>query len=111
MVSLSVAPGQASARVGDADVGYGYPNYQNAVACVQQLIDDSPAPAWATVDHLFGPQTYNAIIVFQQWANSMGWDTGGVDGVVGPRTGTALLHSFYDPSWDDYCWNYLPTTY
>lgn len=102
--------GSAHAAVGADWVGWGETNHPHAVWCVQQLIDDSPAPAYAYPDGKFGQQTYTAIQEFQTWAQGQGWDTGGTDGVVGPSTGEVLLDSFPD-GYDNYCYSYLPTMY
>ncbi|MFR0359527.1 peptidoglycan-binding domain-containing protein [Streptomyces sediminimaris] len=82
----------ASASTTAGWIGYGYANTHDGVVCVQEAIDNSPAPAHVTVDGAFGPQTYSGIKTFQQWWNQTGESPRlSVDGVVGPQTGDQML--------------------
>lgn len=60
-----------------------------AVREVQQLLN-TVTGAGLAVDGAFGPRTDAAVRNFQSWCQSNGIDTGGVDGIVGPRTWQVL---------------------
>jgi peptidoglycan hydrolase-like protein with peptidoglycan-binding domain len=84
--------GTAGATTTAGWIGYGYANTHNGVTCVQDAIENSPAPAHVTVDGVFGSATYAGIKAFQQWWDQTGWDPKlSVDGVVGPETGDQML--------------------
>lgn len=115
----------ASANTGASYIGPGYPNVGGAVWCVQHNINywlyesGSDAPQIGE-DSQFGPATEAAIKEFQ---GEMGLPQ---DGIVGPRTGNALM-SHGDPYYTGdnmpdpnlftrgttsaYCYGYLPTTW
>ncbi|PKT68579.1 hypothetical protein CW362_34370 [Streptomyces populi] len=114
----------AGASTGASYIGSGYPNSGAAVWCVQHNINywlvtsGSDAPTTGE-DSKFGPATKAAIKEFQ---GEMGLPQ---DGVVGPKTGNAIM-SHGDPyytgsnmpndEWHQgtksaYCYNYLPTNW
>ncbi|MEW1860647.1 peptidoglycan-binding protein [Streptomyces sp. NBC_00669] len=98
--------GTAGATTGAGWIGYGYANTHNGVECVQEAIDNSPAPAHVTVDGVFGPRTYSGVKSFQQWWNQTGMNPHlSVDGVVGPATGDQML-GYVGAG----CYLYVPTT-
>ncbi|MEW2463982.1 peptidoglycan-binding domain-containing protein [Streptomyces sp. NPDC046994] len=98
--------GTADASTTAGWIGYGYANTGNGVRCVQEAVNNSPAPAHVTVDGAFGPQTYSGIKSFQQWWNHAGYSPHlSVDGVVGPQTGDQML-GYVGAG----CYLYVPST-
>lgn len=82
---------QYSCYVNNSYVGYGYDNNSGAVGCIQGLLNC--AGAALDVDGLFGNNTYNAIVNFQNAYNARL----SVDGVAGPSTfAWAILIVFED---------------
>ncbi|SEF55760.1 hypothetical protein SAMN05216223_101327 [Actinacidiphila yanglinensis] len=97
--------GTAHASTGAGWIGYGYANTHNGVLCVQEAIDNSPAPYHVGTDGLFGPETHAGIKAFQSWWNQHYSPHLSVDGVVGPQTGDQIL------GWVGAgCSLYVPTT-
>ena len=95
----------ASASATAGWIGYGYANMHDGVWCVQEAIDNSPAPARVTIDGVFGSQTYSGTKNFQRWWNTAGWNPQlSMDG-VGPETGDQMLG--YVGSG---CYLYVPST-
>ncbi|MFJ5549297.1 peptidoglycan-binding protein [Streptomyces sp. NPDC093225] len=118
-LALTALTGTAEARVGAPYIGYGQANNGSAVWCVQHQVNfffkkSAPWHGQISEDSKFGPQTDEAIRVFQQIVKrelAPGMD---VDGIVGPMTGTYLL-ILGDPDFgrdgkgNGYCEGYLPS--
>ncbi|WP_406061826.1 peptidoglycan-binding protein [Streptomyces sp. NBC_01077] len=109
LAALTLA-GSAEAQRGVGYVGYGQTNNWNAVMCVQQNINNAiayygiPHP-YISEDGSFGPETDEAVRYMQN-----GWfGPSGADGIVGPRTGDAILK--YGQTYLEHCYRYVPTSY
>ncbi|MER6778127.1 MULTISPECIES: peptidoglycan-binding domain-containing protein [unclassified Streptomyces] len=119
-LALTTLTGTAEARVGAPYVGYGQANNGAAVWCVQHQVnrffkDHAPWHGQISEDSAFGPQTDEAIRVFQREVKRDLAPGMQVDGIVGPLTGTYLL-ILGDPvygrdGWTDngYCIGQLPS--
>ncbi|OAR23044.1 hypothetical protein A8W25_26340 [Streptomyces sp. ERV7] len=111
-LAVSGLAGTAQARAGAPYIGDGYANNTNAVWCVQHIINNwkaswGPGAPQIAQDGVWGPQTRQAVIDFQN-----AFTSNQADGVVGPRTGYALLTN--DPkdgyAGHGYCYTYIPST-
>ncbi|WP_406836599.1 peptidoglycan-binding protein [Streptomyces sp. AHU1] len=110
--------GVAQANPDAPNVGYGYRNHPSAVVCVQKFYNHYLAgPALIATDGKFGRETYAATRRLQQWVNQTykGQYSLDVDGVVGKRTGDALIgiarkDQWIDPVFVNNCAAALPTT-
>jgi peptidoglycan hydrolase-like protein with peptidoglycan-binding domain len=117
--------GTASADQKSPFLGNGYANNTHAVWCVQNSINyfsSTAAKDGATLpypiatiaeDGAWGPQTERAVELFQKNIYTLQ-----VDGVVGRKTGDALIYegnpyyTGYNGEWaDGYCYGFLPTDF
>ncbi|MFF3071151.1 peptidoglycan-binding protein [Kitasatospora sp. NPDC057904] len=105
LVTAGVMGGTAQAvpNSGSLWVGYGKSNTYASVKCVQQISNSlhyQTGYHTIDVDGSFGPDTDGAVRAIQKWASL------DQDGVVGPRTGDAMITATKDAYG---CYPYLPT--
>jgi hypothetical protein len=109
-VALLTVSGTASASTIAEPIGYGYTDLPVAVKCVQHDINyfSIAQGGWhpqIAEDGSFGPETYSAVVWFQ---NRLISDAKYADGIVGPLTGD-LLMSYGDPNTAMPCSPFVPT--
>nr|WP_223243259.1 peptidoglycan-binding domain-containing protein [Streptomyces sp. CBMA123] len=109
-MSLSVVIGLS----GTAQASYTAPYVQKgsrgpAVSCVQAFLNGVGLGHKIAVDGDFGPDTESTVEDFQRAHGGLD-----IDGIVGPRTGTALWNSYWQinplGTAMNYCYDYIPTT-
>ncbi|WP_051712035.1 peptidoglycan-binding domain-containing protein [Streptomyces sp. NRRL S-350] len=109
-LSLSVVIGLS----GTAQASHTAPYVQEgsrgtAVSCVQAFLNSVGLGHRIAADGVFGPDTKSMVEDFQRaYGNGLS-----IDGVVGPRTGTALWNMYWHANplgVMDYCYEYIPTT-
>ncbi|GAA0593406.1 peptidoglycan-binding domain-containing protein [Streptomyces crystallinus] len=96
---------QAVPNSGSLWVGYGKANAYNSVLCVQKISNSLHYQTGYHVvaeDGAFGQDTNGAVYALQHWAGLQ------EDGVVGPKTGDAILSATKDMYG---CYAYLPSTH
>ncbi|WP_236653683.1 peptidoglycan-binding domain-containing protein [Streptacidiphilus melanogenes] len=105
-------------------IGDGYPNNTHGVWCVQHSLNYfqrtvGPAMKYQipviAEDGIWGPQTKRAVVLFQE---DMAVGNLQADGVVGPKTGDALIetgdqyYNGYNGEYaTGYCADYVPTEF
>ncbi|MFF2845025.1 peptidoglycan-binding protein [Streptomyces sp. NPDC058001] len=97
-----ITAGTADARVGAPVLNTG--SSGSGVWCVQRIINRN-YPGSLTEDSKYGSYTKAWVKYFQERHGLTGSNA---DGIVGQKTGNALLKSV---GGDSYCYKYLPTTY
>ena len=109
-VAAAIVAGGATAAHANTSahyLGYGYTNNAHGVWCVQSILNHTDK-AGLTLDSDFGYDTEGAVEDFQTEHHLS------PDGVVGPKTGNALLNAFatyqHTTVWNAYCRQYIPTT-